>query len=202
MIDTCDSSAPIGVRDRAVLLLGFGLMARRSELARLDIPDITDAAEGLDVLIRRSKTDQEARGRVVPVLTGQHPETCPVRATRAWTGLLAGRGITRGALLRPIDRHGHIGTEEGAAGHPRIRLTGRAVAEIVRRRALMAGLPDSGGYRGHSLRAGGASSAYESGAPVAGIAGHGGWAPDSPVVLGYVRAVDKWKNHPMRGVGL
>lgn len=202
MIDTCDPATTIGVRDRCVLLLGFGLMSRRSELARLDIADITEAAEGLDVLIRRSKTDQEARGRAVPVLVGQHPETCPVRATQAWVELLAGRGITAGALLRPIDRHGHIGTEGGAAGHARVRLTGRAVAEIVRRHALLAGLPDPSSYRGHSLRAGGASSAYEAGAPVAGIAGHGGWAPDSPVVLGYVRAVDKWKNHPMRGVGL
>jgi integrase len=202
MVDTCDPSTPAGTRDRCVLLLGFGLMSRRSELAGLDIADIAEAPEGLDVLIRRSKTDQEARGRIVPVLAGQHPETCPVRATEAWVRLLAERGITTGALLRPIDRHGRIGTELGAAGHARARLTGRAVAEIVRRHAVMAALPDPSGYRGHSLRAGGASSAYEAGAPVAGIAGHGGWAPDSPVVLGYVRAVDKWKNHPMRGVGL
>ena len=202
MVDTCDPSTATGVRDRCVLLLGFGLMSRRSELAGLDLADVTEAAEGLDVLIRRSKTDQEARGRIVPVLAGQHPETCPVRATQAWAAMLTGRGIVTGALLRPIDRHGHIGTEQGAAGHARARLTGRAVAEIVRRHALMAALPDPSGYRGHSLRAGGASSAYEAGAPVAGIAGHGGWAPDSPVVLGYVRAVDKWKNHPMRGVGL
>ena len=202
MADTCDPATPIGVRDRALLLLGFALMARRSELAGLDIADIKPGKEGLDVLIKRSKTDQDARGREVPVLSGQHPETCPVRATQAWTGLLAQRGITSGALFRPIDRHGRIGDEPAASGKPRARLTGRAVAEIVRRHALAAGLPDASGYKGHSLRSGGASSAYEAGAPVAGIAGHGRWAENSPVVLGYVRAVDKWKNHPMRGVGL
>lgn len=202
MVDTCDPETPIGVRDRAILLLGFGLMARRSELAGLDIADIRPGKEGLDVLIKRSKTDQDAKGREVPVLTGQHPETCPVRATREWIVLLAGLGIASGPLFRPIDRHGRIGDDPAAAGHPRARLTGRAVAEIVRRHALAAGLPDPGGYKGHSLRSGGASSAYEAGAPVAGIAEHGRWAADSPVVLGYVRAVDKWKNHPMRGVGL
>jgi integrase len=202
LVDTCDPATPAGLRDRAILLLGFALMARRSELAGLDIADIRPGKEGLDVLIKRSKTDQDGRGREVPVLTGQHPETCPVRATQAWIDLLAGRGITSGPLFRPIDRHGRIGDEHQAAGKPRQRLTGRAVAEIVRRRALAAGLADASGYRGHSLRSGGASSAYEAGAPIAGIAGHGRWAEQSPVVLGYVRAVDKWKNHPMRGVGL
>jgi integrase len=202
MADTCDPATAAGVRDRAILLLGFGLMARRSELAGLDIADVQPGKEGLDVFIKRSKTDQDAKGREVPVLTGAHPETCPVRATQEWITFLAGRGVTEGALFRPVDRHGRIGDEAGAAGRARRRLTGHGIAAIIRRRALAAGLPDPSGYRGHSLRSGGASSAYEAGAPVAGIAGHGRWAEDSPVVLGYVRAVDKWKNHPMRGVGL
>jgi integrase len=202
MVDTCPPDTPAGVRDRAILLLGFALMARRSELAALDIADIQPGQEGLDVTIKMSKTDQEAKGQEVAVLTGQHPETCPVRATQEWASLLAGRGITSGALFRPVDRHGRIGDEPEAAGKPRDRLTGRAVAEIVRRRALAAGLKDASKYKGHSLRSGGASAAYATGAPVAGIAGHGRWAEQSPVVLGYVRAVDKWKNHPMRGVGL
>lgn len=202
MVDTCDLSTTAGIRDRAILLLGFGLMARRSELAGLDITDIKPGKEGLEVFIKRSKTDQEAKGREVAVLAGQHPETCPVRAVQEWITHLAAHGITDGALFRPVDRHSRIGDDIKAAGHPRPRLTGRAIAEIIRRHARLAGLPDPSGYRGHSLRSGGASSAYEAGAPIAGIAGQGGWAEQSPVVLGYVRAVDKWKNHPMRGVGL
>lgn len=202
MMDTCDPDTPAGVRDRAILLLGFALMARRSEVAGLDIADVQPGQEGLDVTIRHSKTDQEAKGQEIAVLAGQHPETCPVRATQAWITLLAGRGITSGPLFRPVDRHGRIGSEPEAAGKPRDRLTGRAVAEIVRRHALAAGLENASKYKGHSLRSGGASAAYATGAPVSGIAGHGRWAENSPVVLGYVRAVDKWKNHPMRGVGL
>ncbi len=34
--------------------------------------------------------------------------------------------------------------------------------------------------------------AYRAGAPVSTIAAHGRWAPTSPVVLGYIRAVDRW----------
>jgi integrase len=202
MTDTCDPDTAAGVRDRAILLLGFALMARRSELAALDIADIKPGQEGLDVTIRHSKTDQEAKGHDVAVLNGQHPETCPVRATQAWIAFLSGRGVTSGALFRPVDRHGRIGDEPGAAGKARPRLTGRAVAEIVHRRALTAGLEEASKYKGHSLRSGGASAAYATGAPVSGIAKHGRWVEQSPVVLGYIRAVDKWKNHPMRGVGL
>jgi len=202
MIDTCDLATAAGIRDRAIILLGFGLMARRSELAGLDIADVQPGKEGLDVFIKRSKTDQEAKGREVPVLAGQHPETCPVRAVQEWIALLAEHDITSGPLFRPIDRHGRIGDDLAAAGKPRVRLSGRSVAEIVRRHAVAAGLSGPSGYKGHSLRSGGASSAYEAGAPIAGIAGQGGWNEQSPVVLGYVRAVDKWKNHPMRGVGL
>lgn len=202
MVDTCDPATPAGVRDRAILLLGFALMARRSELATLNIADVKPGQEGLEVTIRHSKTDQEAKGRDVAVLAGQHPETCPVRATQAWLALLADRGVTSGALFRPVDRHGRIGDEPEAAGKARDRLTGRAVSEIVRRHALAAGLKDASDYKGHSLRSGAASAAYVARAPVAEIAKHGRWAENSPVVLGYIRGVDKWTNHPMRGVGL
>ncbi|NED50654.1 integrase, partial [Micromonospora aurantiaca] len=62
MVSTCDPETPKGARDRALLLLGFNMMARRSELAALDLADITEHEEGLLVRIRRSKTDQAAAG--------------------------------------------------------------------------------------------------------------------------------------------
>jgi|GEM_PF-1532962 len=51
-----------GKRDRAILLLGFALAARRSELVALDVADIEECPEGLRVRIRKSKTDQEGAG--------------------------------------------------------------------------------------------------------------------------------------------
>jgi len=48
---------------RALLLIGFAGAFRRSELVALDVEDVEEVPEGLRVTIRRSKTDQEGRGR-------------------------------------------------------------------------------------------------------------------------------------------
>jgi hypothetical protein len=53
-----------------------------------------------------------------------------------------------------------------------------------------------------ALRAGGTTVAYAAGVPVSVIAAHGRWEKDSPVVLGYIRAVDRWRDNAMRDVGL
>lgn len=203
MTETCDPETLAGLRDRSVLLTGFNGMCRRSELSGLDVRDIATAGdEGMTVYIRVSKTDQEAEGVAVSVPYGQHRGTCAVRSTRDWTDALAERGMPAGPLYRPVDRHGRPGGDPLAAGHQAARLTGDAISSMIRRRAQLAGLPDASGYSGHSLRSGAATSAYLAGAPVSEIAKHGRWAENSPVVLGYIRAVDKWKNNPMKGIGL
>lgn len=200
MVDTCDPTALAGVRDRALLLLGFNMMARRSEIVGLDIIDVREVEEGLIAYIRRSKTDQAAEGVEVPVPYGQNAETCAVRTVAAWRGELAERGMTSGALFRPIDRHGRIGGEPSAAGRTSERLSGKSASDIVHRRGVLAGLRDE--FTFHSVRSGAATSAYAAGVPVSVIAAHGRWSATSPVVLGYIRAVDKWKNNAMKGIGL
>lgn len=192
MVDTCDPATLRGLRDRVVLVLGLALMGRRSELVALDLDDVRETPEGLEILIRASKTDQDAEGVEVAIPFGQHADTCPVRLMRAWRAALAERGITTGRLLRSVNRH----------GHPGVRISTDAVEDIVRESAQAAGLDHAEDYSAHSLRAGGATSAYKAGAPVSVIAAHGRWAEGSPVVLGYVRAVDRWRDNPMRGVGL
>ena len=65
IVRACDLTTAAGLRARAVVLLGFTLLARRSELAALNVSDIAlVAGEGLEVTIRASKTDQTARGVV------------------------------------------------------------------------------------------------------------------------------------------
>lgn len=193
------------LRDRLIIVLGWAMMARRSELARLNIADVTEVPDGLDVMVRKAKADQMAEGRKVGVPYGSDPLTCPVRLTRAWLALLADHGIESGPLLRIIDRHGRIGGEPGVAvsGHlvPDGRLTGNAIGAIVARTAKAAGIAGES-IRGHSLRAGGVTGAYLGGADLLSIGRHGGWHDGSPVLMRYVRDVDRWKKNPMHGAGL
>jgi integrase len=200
MVGVWDPGTPAGLRNRALLLVGFTLMARRSELSALNIGDLAAHEEGMTVTIRLSKTDQAARGVQVAVPFAQHAEMCAVRAVNAWRAELAGRGLATGALFRPVDRHGKIGGEPGTAGGITDRLTGKSINNIVRRSALLAGLREH--YTAHGLRAGAATVAYAAGIPVSVIAAHGRWSLKSPVVLGYIRPVDQWKNNAMKGIGL
>ena len=57
-------------------MLGFAGAFRRSELVALDVEDIEHTAEGLRVVIRRGKTDQEGLGAVIAIVRGT--TACPV----------------------------------------------------------------------------------------------------------------------------
>ena len=73
-----------GLRDRALLLLGFAGAFRRSELVALDVADIAETKAGLLVTIRRSKTDQEGEGATIAIARGD--VACPARALLEWLG--------------------------------------------------------------------------------------------------------------------
>jgi integrase len=67
MVDAVEPQTLTGLRDRALLLLGFAGAFRRSELVALDVEHLTARPEGLSVLIASSKTDQEGQGQVVAI---------------------------------------------------------------------------------------------------------------------------------------
>jgi site-specific recombinase XerD len=171
LVETCDDTLT-GLRDRALVLLGFAGAFRRSELVALTVADLADHPAGIVVTIRRSKTDQAAAGRQVPIPRGA-PHVCPVRAVRAW---LAAAGITDGPVLRSVSRHGHVGA--GA-------ISDRTVALVIQSRAAAAGL-DPALYAGHSLRAGLATSAAAAGVAEADIMRTTGHA-SAAMVRRYVR---------------
>jgi len=141
----------IGVRDRALILLGFAGAFRRSELVSLKAEDCVFGKDGLTVLLRRSKTDQAGEGRKIGIPYGSNPETCPVRMLQAWIEQV---GIRDGPIFRSITRHGRVLASS---------LNGGDVARIVKKLALRASL-DPANYAGHSLRAGHATSAAIAGA--------------------------------------
>src|SRR4051812_14144639 len=177
-----------GTRDRALLLVGFAGAFRRSELVTLDIHDLKFQAEGLLINLRRSKTDQEGLGRVVAIPEGRHLETCPVRALRLW---IDSAPITEGPIFRSM--------RKGDTLQPG-RLTGHAVAAIVKKYANAAGLPVHL-FSGHSLRAGFVTSAARAGEPERRIMRQTGHK-SIEMVLRYVRQANAFTDNAVRSLGL
>ncbi|WP_017596448.1 tyrosine-type recombinase/integrase [Nocardiopsis potens] len=190
----------VGLRDRALLLLGYAMMARRSELARLDVADAAEVDDGLEVFVAVSKTDKDAVGASVPVPYGTHRLTCPVRTVRAYTAALAEHGVADGPLLRSVDRHGRLAGTPGASGRGTGRMSGAGINLVVKRLAEAAGV--EGEVTAHSLRAGAATAAAASGAGRAWIARQGRWSERSTAVDTYIRPAEMWANHPLRHIGL
>ena len=138
-----------GIRDKALLLIGFAGAFRRSELVAIAAADIEQAKQGLIVNLIRSTTDKDGKGRKVAIPYARGA-VCPVLALQHW---LEVAGITQGPIFRAVNRHGTI---SDAA------LTPQAVALIVKERAQAVGL-DASKYSGHSLRAGLVTSASQAG---------------------------------------
>jgi integrase len=129
----------LGVRDRAIILLGFAAALRRSELAALDIEDLRFTEDGVELLIRASKTDQRRAGQHVFVPLGDR--LCPVVALRHWLEISE---FATGPVFRRISRGDRVLDT---------RLSGQGIATAVKRAGGAVGLdPDTLG--GHSLRAG------------------------------------------------
>jgi integrase len=174
----------VGLRDRALLLIGFGGALRRSELVALDVADIAETETGLLVTIRHSKTDQEGEGATIAIARGD--VACPVKALRAW---LDASGIQAGPIFRPIDKAGTVRSS---------RLTDRSVANIVKAYAARAGF-DAAKFSGHSLRAGFLTSAAGKGASIfkmIDVSRH----KSVDTLRGYVRDAELFKDHA--GAGL
>ncbi|MFC7478244.1 tyrosine-type recombinase/integrase [Dankookia sp. GCM10030260] len=143
-----------GLRDRALLLVGFAGALRRSELVGIDREHLRFTEAGLRILLPSSKTDQEGKGVELGLSRGKRRETCPVRALEAW--LTASR-CQFGPVFRKVDRWGTI---------EHARLGGDAVRDILLSRAKAAKLVVHGSERlsPHGLRAGFVTEAYLAGA--------------------------------------
>jgi integrase len=161
-----------GLRDKALILVGFFGALRRSELVGLNIEDVEFVPEGAILTIRKSKTDQEGRGRAVAIPYAKRPDLCPVRALQAYLKAL---GRTEGPLF--VSMHKSQYTHK--------RLSAYAVALIVKDYADRLGL-DPRLFGGHSLRAGFATTAALMGATEDEIAFQTGHKNVS-VLRGYIR---------------
>jgi integrase len=147
-----------GLRDRAILLIGFAGGLRRSEIVGLDCgaEQTQDGAGWVEILEKglvatiRGKTGW----REVEIGRGSSDATCPVVALETW---LKFARIGHGPLFRRVVGERDVGAD---------RLADRHVARLVKRAALAAGVRGDltegerqKKFAGHSLRAGLASSA-------------------------------------------
>lgn len=183
MINTCGQDMQ-GLRDRALLALGFAGALRRSELVALNVEDLREVKLGYELTIRRSKVDQEGQGATIAI--GHGSRLRPVDAVQAW---LEAAGITSGAIFVQVHRHGAVKP---------VRLTAGMVALIVKRRARLANI-DPQDLSAHSLRAGFITSAAENGANVfriMDISRH----RSLDVLRGYVRSREMWRDYAGAGI--
>jgi len=171
-----------GLRDKALLLVGFFGAFRNSELVGLNIEDVEFTPEGAILTLRKSKTDQEGRGREVAIGYAKRPELCPVRALQSYIATL---GRTTGPLFVSMRK----------SQYTHSRLSTYAVALIVKDYADRIGL-DPRQFSGLSLRAGFVTTAALMGATENEIAlqtGH-----KSPTaVWGYIRRASLFERNAM-----
>lgn len=142
LIQKVDTSSLIGIRDKAILLLGFALASRRSELVAINTEDLEINDFGMDVRIKETKTNNDD---LIKGIVFTYNEFCPVTATKKW---IKAANITSGALFRSIDRHGNV----------KDRLSDQSISLIIKKYISQLGMEEKD-FAGHSLRSGLSTSA-------------------------------------------
>ncbi len=185
----------LGCRDKALLLVGYCGAFRRSELTALVVEDLTWSEDGIAILLRRSKTDQQGQGRAVAIPRGAHRATCPVLALEDWfdaARIDRSAESERGApVFRGVDRHGNVRATP---------LDPNSIAKIVKR-VLKRANYDPAGYAGHSLRAGFATQAARNGATAFDIMRQTGHKSIATVAR-YIREAELFRDSPASKLGL
>jgi integrase len=186
MVKELDTSKPIGIRDRALLVLGFAGAFRRSELVALNIEDLREEPSGYIVLVRKSKTDQDGEGMLKAIPYGSDINTCPVRSIKA---LLSLYNRNTGPLFTHIKKGDNI-TEN--------RLLPQVVAMVIKRNYAII---DEPAFAGHSLRSGFVTSAAKNGVAIHEIMAQTGHKNVEKLMV-YIRDATRLENCAASRVGL
>jgi len=178
-----------GLRDRALLLVGFVAALRRSELTALTVDQVAEHTNGLVLAIGRSKTNQTGEQAELAVLPrARMASRCPVTALQAW---LTAAAITDGPVFRSVSTGNRPGTRP---------MNPASVNVLVQQAAARAGL-DPAAYSAHSLRAGFVTYAHLRGASDRAIAHQ--TRHQSLATLGqYVRIAQAWDDNAATQLGL
>jgi integrase len=162
----------ISIRDQALIQIGFFGAFRRSELIAMHWEHVTFVPKGIEILIPRSKTDQEGEGQICAIPYG-NSVLCPVTTLHNWQKL---SGIERGAIFRRVFKSGRISDDAISSG---------TVNSIIKKLAITCQLPKAEQFSGHSLRRGFATVASQKGATLGAIMRQGRWRHEG-TVNGYI----------------
>ncbi len=179
----------VSMRDRAILLVGWAGALRRSEIVALTTEDaVFVSGEGLNLYIRKSKSDQEGHGLVKGIPYGDHVDTCPVTALRTW---LQQAKIESGPLFRGFYKGGRL---------RKTALTAQYVSLILKEHLAQVGL-SAEDFSAHSLRSGFITQAIRAGKSERRVkehSGHKSWETFN----GYVKKASTFEGNPAKGIGL
>lgn len=167
LAEACGNTA--GLRDALFIRIASDCLLRVGEVAALGVTDISFDNDGLTVVVRRSKTDQDARG------SAHYAGPPAAQLLRLW---LAATGIEEGPLFRPVNKAGAVAAR---------RLGERSLRNIAKRRAAEAGI--EGRVSGHSFRVGTAQSLRDAGATTSELMTVGRWRRVE-TMTGYIRVQD------------
>jgi integrase len=160
------------IRDSALLQVGFFGAFRRSELVSICREHIDYKDMGVDILVPKSKTDQEHKGQHCAISYG-NKQLCPVSALSDW---LSESEITHGPVFRAINHLEEINDKA---------LSDLSVTKILKSRAKKAGIDCAESFTSHSLRRGLATCASRNGSDISSIMKQGRWR-DVNTVMEYI----------------
>ncbi len=176
------------LRDKTIILIGFGGGFRRTELISIDHEDLEIVQEGLKISIKKSKTDQFGEGMIKGLPYLSNKLYCPVTNLKKWLEISK---IKSGPIFRRFSK-GSILTEK--------RLSDQSVVLLIKKYLKLAGI-DNNNFSGHSLRSGFATVAADSGADersIMAMTGH----KTTQMVRRYIREANIFKNNALKNIKL
>ncbi len=178
-----------GLRDRALVLVGFAGALRRSELVTLQFQHVQWTSSGMKLRIARSKTSSD--GVDIGIPRGRYAETCPVSHLRRW---MERAKIENDAVFRRVDRWSVAGAKP---------MNPDSVRLILGRLAARAGIvgTELEPISPHGLRAGFITTAYGNGVRDEKIMEHTR-QKSLETMRGYVRRARLDRDSPAGNVGL
>ena len=186
VIDNEKSKEIKKIRDKTLILIGFGGGFRRSELVSIDYNDVELVPEGVKIVVRRSKTDQFGEGMVKGLPYFSNQNYCPVMHLKKWLEL---SNIKSGPLFRRFSKSYKLNEN---------RLTDQSVALLLKNYLNVAGIENKN-YSGHSLRSGFATVSAESGADersIMAMTGH----KTTQMVRRYIKEANLFKNNALNKI--